>query len=517
MAQKKGATSASNKSPSAAEIRDWYNKNKGKVDLYAKAEEGIKRLRDVTKQYSRSIPTINKEDLKQYFKNIGGNEKNLRSVARYLYYRTNILFRLVNWYAGMWDLNCRKVVPPYDIVKGGDKNKMLKSYGDTLDVLDRMNIQQNMTEIFINVYREDVCYALTFLDDTGMFFYILDPDDCVINGRYSTGDFGFAIDMSKWRSTQRQTIIEFLGSPLKEMYAEYERTGIRYIDVPDEYAACFKFRTDIWDTIVPPFLPLFLQIAALEDLVDIQAEADALSIYKLIYLPMKVLSGSKDSDNFEVTPDISLQYFDRMLDGGAIPEGVGAAIIPGDELKYIDFSKSVDSDTNSVEKATNQVLQTSGGGAVINASNISSTAAFNAWLRAESEFATSTLLPQINGFINRMLRLRVSDPCKVDCFEVTVYTKNELAENLLKSCQYSYANRIAYNTCLGISEKETLAELFFENEVLDLPSIMKFPLSSSFTQSVGETDDGYTSEVGQGRPQKDDDELSESGDRMRNT
>ena len=515
MAQKKGASSTSTKqSPSVKEIRDWYNKNKTQVDLYAKAKEGITKLRDVTQSTNRSIPTINKEDLKGYFENIGSNEINLRRVARYLYYRSNVLFRLINWYAGMWDLNCRKVVPPYDIVKGGDAKKMLKSYNDTLDVLERMNMQMNMTEVLINVYREDVCYALTFMDDTGMFFYILDPDECIISGRYSTGDFGFAIDMTRWRSTQRQKIIEFLGSPLKEMYAEYERTGVKYIDVPDEYAACFKFRTDQWDTVVPPFLPLFLQIAALEDLVDIQAEADALSIYKLIYLPMKVLSGSKDSDNFEVTPDISLEYFDRMLDGGAIPENVGAAVIPGDELKYIDFSKSVDSDTNSVEKASNQVLQTSGGGAVINASNITSTAAFNAWLRAEGEFATSTLLPQINGFINRMLSYNVTNPCKVECFEVTVYTRSELAESLMTSCQFSYANRLAYNTCIGISEKQTLSMLFFENEVLKLQDLMKYPLSSSFTQSGNE--DGYTSETGQGRPKKDDDKIGESAERERN-
>jgi hypothetical protein len=65
--------------------------------------------------------------------------------------------------------------------------------------------------------------------------------------------------------------------------------------------------------IVPPFIPLFLQIASLEDLVDIQAEADALSIYKLIYMPLQVLSGTKESDDFEISPDIAAEYFDRLL------------------------------------------------------------------------------------------------------------------------------------------------------------------------------------------------------------
>lgn len=85
---------------------------------------------------------------------------------------------------------------------------------------------------------------------------------------------------------------------------------------------------------------------------------------------------------------------------------------------------------------------------------------------------------------------------------------------MLKSAQYSYPNRLAYNTCLGITERETLAMLYFENEVLKLPELMKYPLSSSFTSSG--TEDGYTSEVGQGAPKKDAGDLTNKGDESRN-
>lgn len=510
MAQREKSASSTSKKPTASEVRDWVDQN----PKYAFNQDTARKLRDLTQSITKRTPTVDKETLRSYFKNIGGNEKNLRTTARYLYYRSNIFFRLVNWYAGMWDLNCRKVVPKYDLTKSPKKNKFLKSYNSTLDALDLMNMAGNMREILLTVYREDVCYALTFLDNTGMFFYILDPDECIIDSRYTTGDFGFAIDMSKWRSTNRQTIIEFLGSPLSEMYQEYLNTGVRYIHCPDEYAACFKFRTDTWDIITPPFAPLFLQLASLEDLVDIQAEADALSIYKLIYLPLKTLSGAKASDDFEVTPDLAMDYFQRMIDEGAIPDGVGAGVIPGDELKTIDFSKTVDSDTNSVEKASNQILQTAGGGAVVNSANITSTAAFNAWLRSETQFALATLMPQVNGFTNRMLSFKLNNPAKVEHFMVSVYTKKELAEQMLTSCQYGYPNKIAYNTLLGISEKDTLAQIFLEEEVLGLHELMKYPLSSSFTQ--GATEDGYTTETGQGAPQKDEGDLSNSGDRMRN-
>lgn len=408
----------------------------------------------------------------------------------------------------MWDLRCRKITPPYDLVKGGDATKALKSMNDTINVLDIMGIHDAFTEALINVYVEDVYFGLKFMDETGMFLFRLDPDDCIIDGRYMTKDFSMAIDMSKWRSAQRQAIIEFLGSPLKEMYAEYERTGAKYIHCPDEYATVLKFRSDLWDTVIPPFSSLFLQLTALEDNKDQQAVADELSIYKLIYLPMKVLSSTDTPDDFEITPDIMLQYFNRLMDTG-IPPYVSGAVIPGDELKVIDFSSSVDNDVNRVEKASNQILSTGGGGAVLNSSQINSTAAFNAWLKEETEFAISTLLPQINGWVNRMLSYEISNPCKVDHFELSIFTKEEFRKSMLESCQYSFANRVAYNTLLGVSEKETLSNIWFETEVIKLQEKMIYPLSSSFTSS------GDVNDVG--RPSLDDDEpISDSGERSRN-
>lgn len=517
MAQTKtsSATSTSEKK-TAAEMREWYEKNKTNIENFAKSQSEIHNLRDVTKPTTRTISTINKEELKSYIENIGASEKQLRTVARYLYYRSNVFYRLVNWYADMWDLRCRKVTPKYDFTKDQKPDSIKSNYYKTLELLERMDLQGNCIEALINVYIQDVYYGIRYLDDTGMFLYSLDPDECMIDSRYSTKNFGFAVDMSKWKSAQRQKIIEYLGSPLKEMYSEYERTKEKWIHMPDEYCFCLKFRTDIWDTAIPPFLPIFLSLANLEDLVDIQAEADALSIYKLIYLPLNVHSNSKDVDDFEIDPALAKKYFEKLSDD-AIPDNVGAAIIPGKELKTIDFSNSADSDTTSVEKASNQVLQTAGGGAVINSSNITSTAAFNAWLKEETEFAISTLMPQINGLANMIAFQELGkNACYIDHFEVSVYTKEDLAKQLLESCQYGYNNKIAYNTLLGISERETIAQAYLEEEVLGLHDIMRYPLSSSFTSSGNSnTEDGYTTEVGQGAPTKDAGDLNEENGRMK--
>ena len=494
---------------------DMYDKQKARIDRFDNANEALKKLRDLTKNITHStINTFSKDDLRTYLEAIGTNEKNLRNLSRYLYYRSHIYFRLCHFYSTMFDFRCRKVIPSYSVTGNNNDKTILKGYSDSLDILDAINLQGNAQELLERCFVEDVVYSIHFMDDTGSFFYILDPDYCVISGRYMTGNYSFAVDMSKYTSVAKQQELEWLGEPLTSMYQEYQRTKVKYQEVPEPYGACFKFRTDDWQTVVPPFVSLFNSIINLADLENYQAIADEQQIYKLIYMKLKTLSGTKESDDFEISPDLAVNYFNKMLNE-ALPDYVAGAIVPGsDDLGVVGFNDSADTDTNRVENAQTTILNTSGGGMILNTSKITTQAGFEAALKAETEFGVSSLLPQFDGFCNMVLRNKLgSKAAKVNHFEVSVYTKKMLADDLLKSCQYSYANRLAYNTCLGFSEKDTMATLYLENQILHLPDLMKFPLDSSFTSSGSE--DGYTTEVGQGAPTKDAGDLSDSGSRSR--
>lgn len=478
---------------------------------YDSAKEIAKRYRDPNKNVTNTLNAYTRETIRTYLQAPATNEKNLRDVSRYLYYRSHIYYRLIQWYASMWDLRCRQVIPPYDLSEDNNADNILNVYGQTLDQLEIYNMQGNWYDIAVRCYKEDVCYSLFFRDDTGSVFYLLNADECMITGKYMTGDFSFAINMSKFKSTQKQQLIEWLGEPLTSMWNEYESSGVNYIEVPPEYAACFKFRSSEWDMVVPPMATLFQELSALMDLADYQAIADKQSIYKLVTLPMKTLAGAKLADDFEISPDLMNEYFQKMVDN-ALPDYASSAMVPGGNLEVVDFSTtSTDKDVDRYEQSQNTILSTAGGGAILNTSNITSTAAFKAWLKAETEFAISSLMPQVEGFTNRILKKDLSNPCKVKYFEVSVYTKDDLKDSLLESCQYSYSNRLAYNTFLGISEKDTLAMLNLEESILKLHEKMVYPLQSSYTQSGTEV-----GEVGEGRPESDPAQLSPSGERSRN-
>ena len=481
------------------EMQDWYVKNKQHIENFAKAEQAARNLRDITKTSTKSIGTFSRETLRSYLQNLGSSEKNLRNLSWYLYYRSQTYARLVSFYADMFCLYARRVTPPYDIVKGGDAKKMLKSYNDTLNILEKMNLQQEMRNAYLTCFIQDVFYGLVIYDDSGIFIWPVPADYAKISGKYSTGDYSFAIDMSYFRS--HQELLEYMPDPLESMWREYQSSGQKWITVPDINCLCLKFRSEDFESVLPPFIPIFEALINLADLESIQAIADEQEIYKLIWLEMETLSGANSPDEWKIDPSIMIEYFYRLINE-ALPDYTSAAIIPGklDTISFTDSNNKAN-DTSKIATATETVLNTAGGAEILNGKSISGAEAFRYAQIVNTEYAISTLLPQTQAWVNRFLMMQLSNPCRVEFFPVSVYTKDTFKKDILESCQYGYSNKIAYNTLNGISEKETLAMMFFEEEVLKLHDIMKYPLSSSFTSSGKES----------GGQEKDLDELTDDG------
>ena len=496
-------TPSNNNQPTSQEIRDWYVKNKKHIENFAKAEQAVTSLKDVTKSSTKTVSAFSKSSLRTYLQNIGANAKNLRNLSRYLFYRCHAYYRWVMYNSTMFDLKCRTVVPSFDLVKGGDINKTLKSYNNTLQVLDDMNLQYEFLKALTIAFREDVFFGCAYYtEDQGLFILPLDPDYCVISGAYPDGSFAFSMDMSYFRSKQYE--LEAWGDPFQSMYRAYESDGIKYQPMPDEYAVCLKSRPEDWDTLLPIASGLLNSIINLIDVEDIQAIADEQEIYKMIWLQMETLTGATSPDEWKVDPSLMLEYFNRMINE-ALPDYISAAIVPG-KLETINFDSSKVNDTNKVTKATETLFNSSGGAQILNSVKISGTTAFTAAIQADTEIAISGMLPQIQGIVNRLLRFYVgNDAAKVKFFEVSVYTKETFKKALLEGATYGTPTILAYNACNQFTELDTLALNFLEKDCLGLHE--KFiPVQSSHTTAGSKDSGGQT---------KDSDEISDEGEASR--
>lgn len=501
MAQKttKKVSPTPSKQPTAAEMRDFYEKNKKRIENFDSADAAIRSLRDVTKTATKTVSAFSKDSLRTYLQNIGSNARNLRNLSRYLYYRCHAYYRWIMYNATMFDLSCRSVIPKYDMVKGGDKNKTLKSYYNTLTVLDEMNVQYEFLKALTVAFREDVFYGCAYYTEgEGMFILPLDPDYCTINGIFNDGSYSFAMDMTYFRS--RQFELEAWGEPFVSMHRDYESSGAKYQTMPPEYSVCLKSRPETWDLEVPVASGLLNSIIGLIDIEDIQAIADEAEIYKMLWIELQTIG--EDVDDWRIDPSIVVEYFNRMINE-ALPDYVSAAIIPG-KLESISFDNNKVDEVNKVTKTTEALFNSAGGAQILNSASISGTTAFTAAIQADTELAISALLPQLQAITNRLLYNYVGkDAAKVKFFEVSVYTKGEFQKKLLEGATYGTPTILAYNACNHFSELDTMALNFLENECLDLHS--KFiPVQSSHTTAGG-------SETG-GAPEKDADEISDDGE-----
>lgn len=507
---KTGTASVGN-TRTSKEMKEWYDKNKANIENYAEVSDAIKLLRDVTKSQNVTISSFDKETVAGYLQNIGSNEQNLRKLSQALYWRSMVYYRLIDFYADMYELDCRTVIPSKEIfnpVKKTSSNdqKMIKNYYETVNLLDLMNLTRHFHDPLRIMMREDVFYGLYWFDDLGLTIIPFSPDYSRIDGIYrGYGNFSFSIDVTWFRN--RQDILEWYGSPYTEMYKEYERTGVKWQHVDENHGLCLKYNSQDYNLVVPPFLGLFLSLISLEDLSDLAAIQNEQEIYKLLIYKLKGLAGVKDSDKFEVSPQAGAKYFNKFIDE-ALPRYTSAAMLPGSEdVQVVSFSDDATTDTNKITKTLIGLMDQAGGGELLIGSRVTSAAAFEMVKILNRNFAMSTVLPQIEGWVEMVLHQNHKNPCKVKFAKISSYEKKDYSEQLLSAAQNGMPTILPFMATLGYSERDTMA-LDTLQKSLNLPEILT-PLSTSYTQSRTK------GEVGQGRPEKDPEDISDSGQRSR--
>lgn len=498
--------SASPKQMTAAEMQQWIESHERQLKNYELATDPLRRLRDVAKGSSRRIDSLRKDSVITYLQNPTANEANLRNVSWYLFYRNMIYQRLITYYSSLFCLEARSIIPPYNLVNPINDDVILKSYNDTIQMLSKWNINNEFLKVITTCFLQDVSYNVAYYDSTGLYLLPIPAEYCRIYAQYPTGDYAFAIDMNYFRGTNNW-LVEAWGEPFITMYKQYISEGNtgRWQVVPNEYAACFKYHNEDWETIMPVFAGLFSDLINLNDISDIAAVADKLDIYKLLIVKLETITGAKMPDEWKVNPEIVIEYFNRMIEE-ALPDYVSAAISPAD-VDVIDFSNlDKANETNKVLKTTKSVLNSSGGAQILNSADITGTTAFHASLHADENFAMSSLLPQINGWFNRIMGYAVSNPSKVKFYFVGRFTRDEFRKELLENAQYSLPTKLAVMSLSGIDELDTLSLNHLEENILGLSEKFISPLKSSHTSSGSD-------EVG--RPSSDDTELTDDGEASR--
>lgn len=492
-----GATGT--KELTAAEKKAWYEKYKSTIENYAKAQNGLQFI-NMKKAETRTYTVFDLDKLRTYLRNPASYYKRIIELSNFLYTRSHPYRKLINYNASMINANYRCIVPLTDLTKPTDGTKMLKDYYTVCSLLEPLSWQSEVYKMNVISWLNDTAYGIIFTDKTGVFILPMNYEYCRVSGVFADSSLSYAVDMSYY--AQRQDELEALGSPLTDMWKEYQKDTInnKWVEVPEKYCYCTKVNLNDPSLPIPPYLPLYSQLIRLASLEDIQSIKDENSVYKLLAFELE--TKGDEPDDFTVDVDTAIEYFDRAIE--SLPDYIAAFVSPI-KVNPITFVDEDVRDMNVIEDGTKALYSSANGGQVLFSSNISNGTAWIGAMIADEQYASASLRPQIQIILNRWLSYQTSANCRIKLLPVSEYTKQDYKEGLDKDFAYGFPLRMALNTLNGFSELETMSMAILENDVLKLND--KFiPPKSANTQS---TDEG-------GRPKEENpSNLSPEGEATR--
>lgn len=505
------STASTSGKPTVAELQKKIEQYESKLDRYAKTKEAL-RLMDLTKTETRSYTIFSREKFRTAMKNPKQNETTLKNLVRFVYRYSMPFQRIVHYYAEMICLDAYSVIPLLKDLTDFDTDTMLESFFKTLKKTQQMNLHGEIFKLLLVCWLEGAAYGYIYddyneSDGTGSFFiHLLDGEYCKVYA-VEDGVCRYAFNFSYF--SRREELLDFWAPEFKQKYNKYKNdSSLKWQEIDSENQICLKLDMDDLTLDLSPWLAIMENLISLIDLQGITAVKDALSIYKLLVAQMETFDND-EPDNWKVSIDLALEYYDKFAD--SLPEEVAAVISPL-PITPIEFKGNTTEDEDRISTSMKNLFDNSGGSAVLS-SDKSGTTIFEAQVTSDTEFGISSLLPQLQSWINLYLTYTLGDDHSfVKYMEVSPYTKQKKKKELMESGQNGVPVKLAVAALDGFSPLETLSLDVLENKILKLHESW-IPFSTSYTKSA---DSNSTSgDVGQGAPEKDSDDLTDNGSKTR--
>lgn len=440
-----------------------------------------------------------KTDVMNWLANPAKYEKQLRRLSRFLYDTSSHYKRLVQYFATM--LTFDYVIEPYgmnDFTPTPELiDKVKKKYINIVNYVEVMNLKHEFLKVCERAWIDDVSYYYELRYPDSYFLMPLDPDYCQITG-IEDGCYTFSFDFHFFETHKDE--LDKYPEEFKKKFDIYKEKGRkkRWQEIDPNNSLCIKVAESI-DYPIPPFCGLSEEIWALEEYKDLKLSKTELENYLILVAKIPYKDKSESENNFAVSLDIAKEYYDRMA--ANLPDQVGSLLSIFDSVEAIRVDKN-DKDTDRVSEAQQLIYDSAGVSQVL--FNSGSTASTVAKSILVDENVSFKVLRQLERWVNKKLKdVNKGIKFKVEFLDITRYTRDEYIKTLKEGGTLGVPNKIRYAAALGQSPSSILHMGFLENSVLNIVDNWK-PLSTSYTQSG----DG-------GRPKKDEDDLTESGETTR--
>lgn len=474
------------------------------VDLNFATMSGM-ILKDLNERNNPIVKKYTKDDVKTYLDNPIRYSKELGDLSQGLYRASPHYRRLINYFANMPTLDY--IIEPFNLNLEKVNDKSFKTaYERTNQLLDLMNIKHEFSKALKVAWVNDTFYGYEHEGTDSYFIQILPNEYCQISS-IEDGVYNFSFNFQYFDRNQLQ--LELYPKEFKKLYNKYKNgTEGQWIELDSTKTVCIKIN-DHLDYDLPPFSNVFASIFDIEDYKALKKTATTVDNYKFIVQKIPIRKDSGVNNDFLIDlPNVTM-FHNRVSE--TTPEEIGLLTVPFD-VETIDFTRDK-SDTDKIEEAEREFYSSAGTSSLLfNGSNASQANLAKSIKVDEQE--VFAVLRQIERWINRKLKIAIKGNVKfkIKMLDVTVFNREETIDQLIKVGQYGFPVKLMLASVLGVSPSSVKNMAYLENTFLNL--IDEFiPLQSSHTQSNKDVKEAGNEA---GRPQKNEDELTEKGEGQQN-
>lgn len=439
-----------------------------------------------------------REQIRRYVNDPNKYEQQLREVSLYLYVASPHYMRLINYFYSMLTLDY--VVIPYSLDKERlNYDRFIKSYKNVVDYIEAYNIKHTFSKVLFSLLLTGVYYGYERWVKDSFVLQNLPTEYCKITG-IEDGIFTFSMDMRYFDKNKIDP--NDFGDEINSLYDKYKSTKEPWQQINAENGVCFTFFPNLpWQ--VPPFAGIYEDIMDIDDFKDLYKSKQKIDNFKLIQQKIPFKDKPTSERDFLISLD-SVKVFHNNIKK-VLPDGVGLVSSPM-ELKEINFEQKKDFIYESTVKAQENLFDAAGISKGLFNSDHNNAVSINRGINVDEAFVFP-LLHQFERFFKyRLKRFNTNQyKFKLHFPPITVFNWKEKYDQYLKAAQYGFPKSFVA-AALGYSVSDLEGLNFFENECLELVDKM-IPVSSAHTSSNRE----------RGRPRKDDNELTPSGEQTRET
>lgn len=417
----------------------------------------------------------------------------------YMYQKSGYMRRLIDYFSNMPKLNfyIDKEVTDYSFFKVSE-NVYKKNYIKYASQASKFNLSNNIHDITKRMYLNDVCYAFVIETDLDISYFFLDPRYCEIRKLVNGNVYEFSIN----RSLLSNSYYETLPLELQRLLEESKNISLNnLVDIPYKNGFCVKYNNNFLH-LFPPFFPMIADILLIDEYKDLAKSKAVNDAYKLLVLKIPTKDGELTMDENQMYP-----YIDTALK--VVQENIGVLPYP-DNVESVEFSSSNSDDRDKVADATSQMYANQGVSEAL-MSGASSGSELKLSITNDSA-DIFRIYRMLENWVNLQMKLRkyiyLSYQFTYKILDITIFNESEVIDQELKLAQASVPNKEKLCAACGISSPAVIGNILHEGKMFKDIFDLLTPLQSSYTTSGNQSSDG-------GRPTKDDDDLSASGETTR--